>query len=538
LPLQAQALEVLTADARRMMFPDSGSWFRAHAEVTDDYLREGRFPVADPRRRERRAEPDHPGQRRQAGRGLPADLFGQYDLATRMDRINAEAFKLRHGRRPPRMETKNVYINEARGVRKETQRMPVLVPVSIKNVYLDDADADSMHSAQVLGEADDRRGLDVLRQPGDRRRRGSTDPDDEDGGWMPQNLRGLEPTTTATCAPRDGGRHRRAAQDHPQHGPAGPSSRSRSAAGKGGKVSRAVVRCRFRKYPFSSYLLFPYHYESATDAYPTSPLMKGRTVQIMAVQALNRALDAAALKNSPPVGYDKTDQTFAPPAARRFIRMRSGHRPIRPRSRRIPSSAAIPATMAAALTLAMNMYAELTGVCPAGSARRPRAHDGLCQGCRDQRGAVRTVDYVRQVGQGAYTRWLDMAYAWAATPSGARAFRSSSTPMAVSSRSPRTSCPKTPSSNGSAPVARPRKRRRTSTARSTRPCARAAGPTSTPSSTRPRRRRPKHCRQPQGQLQLENLTGGGPPPPHDARTERTSFRDPATSRLSRTSSTR
>src|SRR4051812_627718 len=30
LPLQAQALEVLTSDTRRLMFPDSGPWFRGH----------------------------------------------------------------------------------------------------------------------------------------------------------------------------------------------------------------------------------------------------------------------------------------------------------------------------------------------------------------------------------------------------------------------------------------------------------------------------------------------------------------------------
>ena len=38
LPLQAQTLEVLTADSRRMKFPDSGPWFAAHSEVTDKYL--------------------------------------------------------------------------------------------------------------------------------------------------------------------------------------------------------------------------------------------------------------------------------------------------------------------------------------------------------------------------------------------------------------------------------------------------------------------------------------------------------------------
>ena len=38
LPLQAQSLEVLTADARRMLFPDAGPWFTAHCNMTDEYL--------------------------------------------------------------------------------------------------------------------------------------------------------------------------------------------------------------------------------------------------------------------------------------------------------------------------------------------------------------------------------------------------------------------------------------------------------------------------------------------------------------------
>src|SRR4029077_4723202 len=37
LPLQAQALEVLADDASRMLFAGGESWYRAHAEVTDDY---------------------------------------------------------------------------------------------------------------------------------------------------------------------------------------------------------------------------------------------------------------------------------------------------------------------------------------------------------------------------------------------------------------------------------------------------------------------------------------------------------------------
>src|SRR5689334_18420292 len=43
LPLQAQALEVLRADARRLMIPDTGTFFRAHAETTDEYLSKVNF---------------------------------------------------------------------------------------------------------------------------------------------------------------------------------------------------------------------------------------------------------------------------------------------------------------------------------------------------------------------------------------------------------------------------------------------------------------------------------------------------------------
>jgi len=37
LPNQRQALEMNNADARRLLWPDSGSWFEANAEVTDEY---------------------------------------------------------------------------------------------------------------------------------------------------------------------------------------------------------------------------------------------------------------------------------------------------------------------------------------------------------------------------------------------------------------------------------------------------------------------------------------------------------------------
>ena len=38
LPLQSQALEILNADGRRLMFPDQDSYFQAHGLLTDQYL--------------------------------------------------------------------------------------------------------------------------------------------------------------------------------------------------------------------------------------------------------------------------------------------------------------------------------------------------------------------------------------------------------------------------------------------------------------------------------------------------------------------
>ena len=138
LPLQAQALEVLTSDARRMMFPDSGPWFRAHAEMTDDYLEKVNFQslvLGDHAQVPSEINQDNADK---LAEGFLLHMFRQYDHTSRFDILNAEAFKYGIGVGRARMETKQIYMNEARGTRKETQRLPVLVPCSIKSIYPDD----------------------------------------------------------------------------------------------------------------------------------------------------------------------------------------------------------------------------------------------------------------------------------------------------------------------------------------------------------------------------------------------------------------
>lgn len=412
LPLQAQALEVLTADARRMMFPDNGPWFAAHAEMTDEYLREVDFQSLI-----KGDETEVPSLMNQDNidkltQGFLLHLFAQSDLNTRVDRINAEAFKYGMGVGRARMETKNVFIHEARGVVKETQKIPVLVPCSIKNLYLDEPGS-SMHSSQVLGEAhiaEDYMKFENLKLAASK---GSTDPDDEDGGWMPKNLRTVEPDDNGyvTVLEMEGDIVLPRRTTRSMILPGCIVTVVLGGAAKGGEATRAVVRFRFRKYPFSSYLLFPYHYEGANDPYPTSPLMKGRPVQMTATHALNRLLDSAMLKNSPPVSYDRTDTFFAqmggPAIYPNALWASSDPGSIKAHT----ELGGDPSTLSAALAMSINLYAELTGVLPARLGAQTNSHTtAFAKDAELQRGAVRTVDYVRQCGQGPLTRWLDMAY--------------------------------------------------------------------------------------------------------------------------------
>jgi len=413
LPLQAQALEVLTADARRMLFPDSGPWFSAHSQMTDKYLDRTDFQsiiLGD--------ETEVPSQINQDNadklvEGFLKHQFKQYDLASRVDRINAEAFKYGMGVGRGRMQTKSIFIHESNGTVKQNQRIPVLIPCSIKNTYLDDQKA-STHSAHVLGES--HISVDYIKYENlaIAVSRGSSNPDDEDGGWMAKAMVDIEPDDNGyvTLLEMEGDI---IVPRKTQRSVVIPNAIVTVAMGgkdSGGNVSRGVIRCRFRKSPFSSYLLFPYHFEGADDHYPASPLLKGRPVQMMATDALNRLMDSAALKNAPPVGYGKDDTSFAMtggPEIYPYAQWQS--------TDGVKVYAEVggdPAALASIMTSGISLYAELTGVLPSRLGAQTVSHTtAFAKDAELQRGAVRTVDYVNQVGKGPIERWLHMSYAMA-----------------------------------------------------------------------------------------------------------------------------
>lgn len=416
LPLQAQALEVLTADARRMQFPDSGSWFRAHAALTDEYLSRIDYQsiiLGD--------EAEVPSQINQDNadkltEGFLLDIFrrpvNDEDYFTRQDKINAEAFKYGVGVGRARMYQRDLYIRLKNGVRRELRRIPVLMPCSIRNLYLDDRKP-SMHSTQLFEPghiAFDYIKLENLLVAANR---GSDDPDNENGGWMPKNTKDLvaDDRGYVTLLEMEGDFIVPRKTTRSMVIPGAIITVALGGKDAGGNASRGVVRFRWRKTPFSSYLLHPYHYEGADDIYPTSPLMKGRPIQIAATDAVNRTLDSAMLKVQPPIGWDRTETAMA----------QSGGPAVYPGATwgtAEPGAINVfeevggdPGAMSTMALRLIQLYAELTGVLPARLGAQTTSHTtAFAKDAELQRGAVRTVDYVRQTGQGPTTRWLAMAY--------------------------------------------------------------------------------------------------------------------------------
>lgn len=416
LPLQAQALEVLTADTRRMLFPDNGAWFRAHAEMSDEYLAKADFKsmiLGDEAEVPSKINQDNADK---LVEGFLMHLFRQQvkdeDYFTRQDRINAESFKYAVGVGRARIENKSLYITTPRGVRREQRKVPVLVPVSIKNLFLDDPgpsthSAQSMEPAHILRDYIKHENLILAAN------KGSDDPDDPDGGWMPQNTRKLVPDDKGfvTLLEMEGDIIVPRKTVRSVVIPGAIVTVALGGKDSGGAVSNCVVRFRFRKYPTSSYLLFPYHYEGADDIYATSPLMKGRPLQILATDIANRLLDGAALKNMPPVSYDATNSAVALAGGPEIYpgALWGGYDQASIKAH--TEIGGDPAALAAMLSQTISLYAELTGVLPSRLGAQTVSHTtAFAKDAELQRGATRTVDFVRQVGHGALTRWLGLAY--------------------------------------------------------------------------------------------------------------------------------
>lgn len=403
LPLQAETLEILTADAKRMQMPTSGSWFAAHAELTDDYLE--RVDLTGLIAGDENDVPSNITQDNVDKMVQGAIHFweGQYDFRGNLNSINAEAFKYGEGVGRARMVSKSVYMNTNKGLVKEKQKIPVLIPRSIKHTYLDDSKHNLMNEGLIIGESvifeKTQRLEDLILAAS----KGSTDPEKENGGWMPKHISRLKPNKHGEIqlleyegdliVPRK-----------TTESIYSPNTIVTIASGEG---TREVVRIRYSQYPFNSYIRFPYHSEHLDDAYSASPLMKGRPIQIAAVDALNNMIMAAQLNALPPVRWDKDDPELAG----------RGGPQIYPgalwgsASKVEPQDIGDPTALQGVYIGLLQQYSNVTGTTAARFGAQTVSHTtAYAKDAELTRGAVRTVDYVNSTLDEPLPRWLSMQY--------------------------------------------------------------------------------------------------------------------------------
>lgn len=404
LPDQAEALEVLTGDARQMLFPDSGPWYKAHSLVTDDYLEKVDFSAliaGDQNDVPSVVDQDNVDK---LVHGVLDNWHRMYPFYDNYDQINGEAFKYGVGIGRGRMVKAPVFWHSARGVMRESQKIPMLFPLSIKNVYLEDREHFAMNEGMAIRPAHilyKRIHIEDLRRSANA---GSKDPNNIDGGWMPANLNGLEPDKTQhvellewegdLIVPRKSTGNMFL-----------PNVLATVAIGKG---DQQIVRLRFRSEKRSSLLVHHYHREDAESPYGGSPLMKGHHIQKAAVDAMTRIMMMAALQAQPPIGYDQNDPIFASTGGPLVF---PGAQWGTAEGIEVYSKIGDLNAMFAVYSGLLQQYSDVVGVNPPRLGAQTISHTtAYAKNVELTKGSARTVAYVRKVMKGPLNSWLDMAY--------------------------------------------------------------------------------------------------------------------------------
>ncbi len=403
LPLQAQTLEVTTADARRMQFPDSGPWYTAHAAMTDAYLERVDFSaiIAGD-------ENDIPSKITQDNadklvEGVGNHWRAQYDFKGNMDLINAESISYGMGIGRGRLVSKRIFAHTARGVIKTEQKIPVLVPRSIRHIYLDTSQHRLQNEGFIVGPSTIAEQTILAKDLIMAAKKGGTDL--ETGGWIKSAFSGWDQTKSVQIIEWEGDMVVPRGEGDSLY--LVNSIISVAIGTKDGKTAKTVFRIRKNPLPFSSYLEFPYHMEALDDPYGTSPLMKGYPVQFAATAALNRLIEAGALNTQPPISFDGDDQAF----------LNQGGPQIFPGAQ-WPTTGDIeqhkigdPSALFAIYGGHLQQYADVTGIsAPRLGAQTVSHTTAFAKETEISRGTIRTVDYVRNSLDGPLTRWLDMEF--------------------------------------------------------------------------------------------------------------------------------
>lgn len=398
LPSQAETLEISAADARRLMVPKGVDWFGAHAALTDEYLERADFQsmiAGDQNDVPSRLNQDNADKLVQ---GLLTHWHNQYDFKGNLDLINAEAFKYSMGVGRLRHVKKSVFAHVDKGVKLVTHKIPMLVPRSIKNTYLDDTEHSLGNEGHIVAPGQIFECTLLAKDLMMASKAGSSDTNDMNGGWIKGALKDFDEDEEVSVLEWEGDM----VVDRKSTGALYLANSIISVVTGKGKSSgqRAVYRIRKNNLPWTSYILFPYHQEHIDSPYGTSPLMKGRPVQKAATESLNRLMELAALQTQPPISQDEdSDESTAIYPGCRLGENAKVH------------EIGNPQAMLAVYAALLNQYADVTGTTGARLGQQTNSHTtAFAKDAELARGQIRISDYSNASLEGPLERFLHMEY--------------------------------------------------------------------------------------------------------------------------------
>lgn len=414
LPLQSQTLEVLMADARRMTFPLSGPYFQANAALTDQYLERVDFQsliTGDTNDVPTQIDQDAANK---LVAGFHTHVQRQYDFRGHWDLLHMEAFKYGTFVGRARRVSKTTFPLTAKGVVPRKEEFPVMIPRSIRNVYLDDSKHNVMMEGEIVGptvhEISWRKWDDIKMAA----QKGSADPQNPNGGWRKDGLSRLEnldPTKPVRIIRVEGDilvpRNSTRSMFLPN-----TVAHIATQDGKG-----TLIRFNFTGEDENSYFAHPYHTEKTDSIYGSGPLLKAMPIQKAAVEALTRLLEWGALNTQPPVKFDPNDPFYAQTGGPVVAPGELWGTMAEVSTEKIGDGAALFQLYVGFL----QQYADLTGVnAPRLGAQTVSHTTAFAKDVENQRGQSRTVDYVTSVNAGPMHKWLGMEFRMGRKFKGAR----------------------------------------------------------------------------------------------------------------------
>ncbi|KKN23983.1 hypothetical protein LCGC14_0899450 [marine sediment metagenome] len=403
LPLQAHALEILADDTMRLLFPPKPIWFRPVAELDDEWAE---FIEQNPLISGKNVPPVGIADQDTANIIVHSTLnhfHNQYDFRGHWMKIIIEAMK--YGTFVGRLGVvrRDIITNQYAGVTEKTRKIPVLIPVSIKNLFLDDSPQYVFHEGLAIQPSFIRR---WWQRKSDLMAAAKAAPDS--AGWRRKELAALKVSKDSKTK-----NHVEVLEYE------GDIFISRTkgedielvnqiiTVGIGGPPE--VIRMRELTHSFRSYITGVYLDDEANSVYGSSPLMKGRPLQAAASEMANRMIDAAVLNTEPPIAWLDSDRhlkSIGGPVIGPGEQWRSDE----PDSVR-PQKIGDPNALSGVLGLMLGEYEDVIGVKDPRRGGGPKSH--TTEGAAiiaASRGVLRTEEFAGRMEQAPIRTWLYMEY--------------------------------------------------------------------------------------------------------------------------------